>query len=181
LFAVYTAFSWLPALLVSSGLKPADASLALTLYNAGGVVGALLCAWAISRFGSRWPLISCCAAAAIAGFFISQFRFDQHPVLLLSGIAAHGLFVNAVQSTMFALCAHVYPTAIRARGAAWAVAFGRLGAILSGAAGALMLSSGPSAYFLGLGAAMFLVLLALSMVRRHIPAPLAIEKQSETG
>lgn len=180
LFSVYTAFSWLPSLLVSSGLKPADASLALTLYNAGGVLGALLCAWAISRFGSRWPLITCCATAASTAFFISQLRFDQHPVLLLSGIAAHGLFVNAVQSTMFALCAHVYPTAIRARGAAWAVAFGRLGAILSGAAGALMLSSGPPAYFFGLGAAMFLVLLALSMVRRHIPAPLAIEKQSDT-
>jgi MFS transporter, AAHS family, 4-hydroxybenzoate transporter len=170
LFAVYTAFSWLPSQLVSSGLRPADASLALTLYNAGGVLGALLCAWAISRFGSRWPLITCCAAATIAAFFISQLRFDQHAILLLSGIMVHGLFVNAVQSTMFALCAHVYPTAIRAQGAASAVAFGRLGAILSGAAGALMLSSGTSAYFIRLGLAMFLVLLALSMVRRHIPA-----------
>jgi AAHS family 4-hydroxybenzoate transporter-like MFS transporter len=72
---------------------------------------------------------------------------------------------------MFALCAHVYPTAIRARGAAWAVAFGRLGAILSGAVGALMLSSGTSAYFIRLATAMFLVLIALSLVRRHIPAP----------
>ena len=122
-------------------------------------------------------MIACCAAAAISALFISQVRLDRHAFLLLSGIAAHGLFVNAVQSTMFALCAHVYPTGIRAQGAASAVAFGRLGAILSGAAGALMLSSGTSAYFIRLGTAMFLVLLALSMVRRHIPASVAIEKQ----
>ena len=141
LFTVYTTFNWLPSLLVSSGLKPPNASLALTVYNAGGVLGAVLCAWAISRFGSRWPLITCCAAAAIAALFVSQLRLNQ-TFLLLSGIAAHGLFVNAVQSTMFALCAHVYPTPIRARGAASAVAFGRLGAILSGAAGALVLSFG---------------------------------------
>jgi AAHS family 4-hydroxybenzoate transporter-like MFS transporter len=179
LFTVYAAFSWLPSLLISSGLKPADSSLALTLYNAGGVLGALLCAWAISRFGSRSPLITCCAAAAIAALFVSQLRLDQHPFVLLSGIAAHGFFVNAVQSTMFALCAHVYPTAIRARGAASAVAFGRLGAILSGAAGALMLSAGASVYFILLGTAMFLVLVALAMVRRHIPASVEVKKQPE--
>jgi AAHS family 4-hydroxybenzoate transporter-like MFS transporter len=178
LFTVYTAFSWLPSLLVSSGLKR-DASLALMLYNAGGVLGALLCAWAISRFGSRWPLITCCAAAAITALFVSQLRLNQHVLLLLLGIAAHGLFVNAVQSTMFALCAHVYPTAIRARGAAWAVAFGRLGAILSGVAGALVLSSGASAYFTLLGAAMFLVLIALAMVRRHIPVSIDVKKPPE--
>jgi AAHS family 4-hydroxybenzoate transporter-like MFS transporter len=179
LFTVYTAFSWLPSLLVSSGLRAPDASRALTLYNAGGVLGAVLCAWAISRFGSRWPLITCCAAAAIAALFVSQLDPNHHGFLLFSGIAAHGLFVNAVQSTMFALCAHVYPTAIRARGAASAVAFGRLGALLSGAAGALVLSSGASAYFIILGAAMFLVLVSLAMVRGHIPASVAIRKQRE--
>jgi AAHS family 4-hydroxybenzoate transporter-like MFS transporter len=149
------------------------------LYNGGGVLGALLCAWAISRFGSRWPLMTCCAAAAFAALFVSQLRLDQHLLLLLFGIAAHGLFVNAVQSTMFALCAHVYPTAIRARGASWAVAFGRLGAILSGIAGALVLYSGASAYFILLGSAMFLVLIALAMVRRHIPASIDVKKQQE--
>jgi AAHS family 4-hydroxybenzoate transporter-like MFS transporter len=180
LFTVYAAFSWLPSLLVSSGLKTATASLALTLYNAGGVAGALLCAWAISRLGSRRPLIACSAAAAISALLVSRLRLDQHGFLLLSGVAAHGLFVNAVQSTMFALCAHVYPTDIRARGAASAVAFGRLGAILSGAGGAVVLSFDGSTYFILLGNAMLLVLVALAMVRRHIPAP-AIEQKQTTA
>lgn len=173
MFTIYSAFSWLPSLLVSSGLKAADAALALTLYNGGGVLGALLCAWAISRFGSRWPMIACSAGASVAALLVSQIRLNQPAFLLLLGIAAHGLFVNAVQSTMFALCAHVYPTAIRARGAALAVAFGRLGGILSGAAGAVVLVSGSSVYFVMLGTAMLLVLVALAIVRRHIPGSAA--------
>ena len=46
-----------------------------------------------------------------------------------------GGLINAVQTTMFALAAHVYPTAIRASGVGTVVAFGRLGAILVGYAG----------------------------------------------
>ena len=37
------------------------ASSGLTAYNLGGVLGALGCAWAMSRFGSRWPLVLACA------------------------------------------------------------------------------------------------------------------------
>jgi AAHS family 4-hydroxybenzoate transporter-like MFS transporter len=90
--------------------------------------------------------------------------------LLIVGLGLHGLFVNAVQSTMYALCAFVYPTGVRATGTASALAFGRIGAILSAFAGALVITAaGASGYLLMLGAAMALVLLALAVVRRHIP------------
>ncbi|MCS6474434.1 MFS transporter, partial [Burkholderia thailandensis] len=82
----------------------------------------------------------------------------------------HGLFVNAVQSTMYALCAYIYPTAVRATGTASALAFGRLGAILSAFAGALVITAGGApAYLTLLAAAMSVVCVALLMVRRHIP------------
>jgi MFS transporter, AAHS family, 4-hydroxybenzoate transporter len=74
---------------------------------------------------------------------------------------------------MFALCAYVYPTAVRATGTASALAFGRFGAILSAFAGAAVITSGgASAYLMMLGGAMILVFVALAGVRRHIP-PLA--------
>jgi MFS transporter, AAHS family, 4-hydroxybenzoate transporter len=94
----------------------------------------------------------------------------QHTALLIVGLGLHGLFVNAVQSTMYALCAFVYPTGVRATGTASALAFGRLGAILSAFAGALVITAaGAPGYLLMLGAAMALVLLALAVVGRHIP------------
>ena len=49
LFSVYTAFSWLPTMLTSEGLNVSVAVSGLTVYNFGGVFGALLCAVAIAR------------------------------------------------------------------------------------------------------------------------------------
>jgi AAHS family 4-hydroxybenzoate transporter-like MFS transporter len=64
MLAIYSAFSWLPMMLISAGLDTRVASLGLTAYNGGGVLGALLCALAIARYGSRAPLIACCAEGA---------------------------------------------------------------------------------------------------------------------
>jgi AAHS family 4-hydroxybenzoate transporter-like MFS transporter len=171
LLTVYSAFSWLPAMLISAGLSGAVASSGLTAYNLGGVLGALGCAVAITRLGSRWPLLACCAGAAVSALLLRQLRVQNHATVVIFGLGVHGLFVNAVQSTMLALCAYVYPTAIRATGTASALAFGRLGAVLSGYLGAAAIAAGgSSAFFLLLGGAMLLVLLALASVRHHIPA-----------
>ncbi|MBV9531810.1 MAG: MFS transporter [Bradyrhizobium sp.] len=171
LLAVYSAFSWLPTMLASEGLDVAVAASGLTAYNMGGVVGALCCAVAIARFGSRWPLLLCCVGGAASALVLEQFGARDHMALLIAGLGVHGLFVNAVQSTMFALCAHVYPTAVRATGTASALAFGRFGAILSAFAGAAVITAGgASAYLVMLGGAMILVFVALAVVTRHIPA-----------
>ncbi|WP_298281133.1 TetR family transcriptional regulator, partial [uncultured Bradyrhizobium sp.] len=65
LLAVYSAFSWLPTMLNAAGLDVAVAGSGLTAYNFGGVFGALLCAVAIARFGSRGPLLLCAAGGAV--------------------------------------------------------------------------------------------------------------------
>lgn len=170
LVAVYSAFSWLPTMLAAEGLPTAVAGSGLTAYNLGGVIGALTCAVAITRFGSRCPLALCCAGAAASAFLIQGLNVSQNTSLLIFGLGVHGMFVNAVQSTMYALCAYVYPTSVRATGTASALAFGRLGAILSAFAGAAVITAGGgSAYLMMLGGAMLFVLVALLSVKRHIP------------
>ncbi|WP_035515467.1 MFS transporter [Paraburkholderia nodosa] len=170
LLAVYSAFSWLPAMLTSEGLSVSLAGYGLSAYNLGGVIGALLCALAIARFGSRGPLLLCCAGGAASAWVMLGVGATQHTGLLIAGLGLHGLFVNAVQSTMYALCAYVYPTGVRATGTASALAFGRVGAILSAFAGAVVITAGGAAgYLTMLGAAMALVLIALAVVGRHIP------------
>ncbi|QGZ58275.1 MFS transporter [Paraburkholderia acidiphila] len=170
LLAVYSAFSWLPAMLTSEGLSVSLAGYGLSAYNLGGVIGALLCALAIARFGSRGPLLFCCAGGAASAWVMLSVGATQHTGLLIAGLGLHGLFVNAVQSTMYALCAYVYPTSVRATGTASALAFGRVGAILSAFAGAAVITAGGAAgYLTMLGAAMAVVLVALAVVGRHIP------------
>jgi AAHS family 4-hydroxybenzoate transporter-like MFS transporter len=81
-----------------------------------------------------------------------------------------GGLINAVQTTMYALAANVYPTPMRATGVGASVAFGRLGAIASGYAGPTVLEHGGSAsFFAVMAGAMAVSLLGLAMVRRHVP------------
>jgi AAHS family 4-hydroxybenzoate transporter-like MFS transporter len=170
LLAVYAAFSWLPSMLTSEGLSVSLAGYGLSAYNLGGVIGAVLCALAIGRYGSRWPLLLCCAGGVATAWMLLGVSATQHTALMIVGLGLHGLFVNAVQSTMYALCAYVYPTSVRATGTASALAFGRVGAILSAFAGAAVITAGgASGYLLMLGIAMVIVLIALAVVQRHIP------------
>ena len=171
LLAVYSAFTWLPTMLASEGLNIALAGSGLTAYNFGGVFGALLCALAITRFGSRWPLLLCSLGGAATAFYLTTVDIGQATGILIAGFGVQGFFANAVQSTMYAVCAFVYPTTVRATGTASALAFGRLGAILSAFAGAAVITAGgKDGYLLMLGLAMTGLAVALAVVRRHIPA-----------
>lgn len=167
--SIYTAFSWLPTMLTTEGLSPALAGMGLTAYNFGGVIGAVLCALAINRFGSRWPMTFWAAMSAITAFALKIVSITLDTNTFLWGLGLHGLFVTALQCALFALCAHMYPTLIRTTGAASAMAFGRVGAFVSSFAGAAMITAGgASAYLNLLGGSMIVAVLGLAMVRGHI-------------
>jgi MFS transporter, AAHS family, 4-hydroxybenzoate transporter len=73
------------------------------------------------------------------------------------------------------------PRRVRATGTASALAFGRLGAILSAFAGAAAITAGgASAYLAMLGLAMTGVLIALLVLKRHIPSAAHRERMIET-
>ncbi len=167
--SIYTAYSWLPTMLTTEGLSPALAGMGLTAYNFGGIFGAVLCAAAINRYGSRWPMIFWAAMSAVTAMGLKLVPITTAPETFLWGLGLHGLFVTALQCSMFALCAHIYPTTIRTTGAASAMAFGRIGAFTSAFAGAAMITAGGSAAYLNLlGGSMLVTMLGLAMVRGHI-------------
>lgn len=169
LLSIYSAFSWLPTMLTTEGLSPALAGMGLTAYNFGGVIGAVLCALAMNRFGSRWPMTIWAAMSAITAFALKSISVTADPQTFLLGLGVHGLFITALQCALYALCAHVYPTAIRVTGTAAALSFGRLGAILSSFVGAAMITAGgANAYLNLLGGSMVVTVLALALVRDHI-------------
>ena len=94
---------------------------------------------------------------------------DQSTLSLLAMLAWTGGLINAVQTTMYALAAHVYPAGIRATGVGTAVAFGRIGGVAAPYAGAWALESGPSQMFAVMAGALSVVFAALASVRHHIP------------
>jgi AAHS family 4-hydroxybenzoate transporter-like MFS transporter len=176
LLSVYIGISWVPSMLVGAGFDVGTASYGLTAFNLGGVVGAILGAVVIMRLGSRLTMLVM-AAGAIAGAVVLALMpiGTQSAVAVLAMLAWTGGLINAVQTTMYALAAHVYPTGIRATGVGTAVAFGRIGGVVSPYAGAWALESGgPAQLFALIAATMTVVFVALASVKNHIPRHLVI-------
>jgi MFS transporter, AAHS family, 4-hydroxybenzoate transporter len=172
LLAVYLGFSWLTSLLTGAGFDPATANVGITAFNLGGVVGALAGSLVISRLGSRMPMLTMAAGAAAGAVGLAAMRIDAtQPVLpILVMLTLTGGLINAVQTTMYALAAHVYPGAVRATGVGAAASTGRLGAILSGYAGAWALDfRGSASYFSLIALSMAATFVSLALVRRHVP------------
>src|SRR5262249_51250027 len=169
LSAVYLVFSWLPAMLSAQGLDLATASSGLAAYNFGGVLGVLIWAAVVSMMGSRVPLLvgAFGGAASALALQLPPFQPGTGHALLIAGFGLHGLFVNAVQTTMYALAAHVYPTKVRASGVAAAAAVGRLGAILSSFIGASIIQAGRGTYIKWLAVSMACSAIGLAVVSRH--------------
>src|SRR5262249_25615091 len=171
LLSVYMGANWVPSMLAGAGFDVGTASYGLTAFNLGGVVGAILGAVVIVRFGSRLAMLAM-AAGAIAGAFVLATMpiGPQSAFAVLAMLAWTGGLINAVQTTMYALAAHVYPAAVRATGVGTAVAVGRIGGVLSPSLGSWALETGGSARYFGLiGATMGLAFPALAAMRRPSP------------
>lgn len=169
LLAVYMAFNWLPSLLADHGLA-AISSRGILVFNLGGVVGAILGGLVIGRAGSRPTMLVMAAGAVICtGVLAAMPLSGSTAVSVMLMLTITGALINAVQTTMYALAAHVYPTMIRATGVGTAVAFGRVGGVLSTYAGSWALASGGTPrFFQMMSVAMVVVFLALALVGGHI-------------
>ena len=104
-------------------------------------------------------MIGMAAAAVVCALIMSRMTITPQSAGAadLVMLTLTGGLINAVQTTMYALAAHVYPTAVRAGGVGTAVAFGRSGAILVGYAGPWALEYRGSESFFWLMAAALVV------------------------
>jgi AAHS family 4-hydroxybenzoate transporter-like MFS transporter len=152
------------------GFALADANRALSISNIGGVVGALVGALLIQRFGSRITMMGGSAVAIISAVVLAGMGLDpMNAGLLLLLIGITGALLNGVQTTMYALATNVYPTEIRGTGVGTAVAVGRIGNVLAVYVGNYAIDVGQArGYFLSIAILMGLVVLSLAVVRRHI-------------
>ena len=173
LLANYIGFNWIVAMLIGAGFAQVDASSALAAFNFGGVGGAVLGALVIQRLGSRMTLMGMSAVAVASALAMTAMPLaPPMSAGLVAMFALTGGLLNAVQTTMYAVAAHVYPTDIRGTGVGTAVAVGRIGNVVASYVGAFALDRGGApAFFAAWALAMAVVFAALALVRRHIPRP----------
>jgi AAHS family 4-hydroxybenzoate transporter-like MFS transporter len=172
LLAVYTAFNWVPSMMTGAGLDLSVASTGLAAFNLGGVAGAVIGGLVIARIGSRVTMLGMTAGAIAGAAVLAAMPITAGaahlPIIAMLGFT--GALINAVQTTMYALATHVYPTAVRATGVGTAVAIGRSGGVLSTYSGAWALESGGSSlFFATIAAAMAVVFACLASIVRHVP------------
>jgi len=166
----YIGILLLVATLTGAGFSQSAASNALGWWNIGGVGGAILGALIIQRFGSRVTMLGLSGIAIASAFAVAAMPLDpQNAFTLLLMFILLGGTLNAVQTTMYALAANVYPTEIRGTGIGTAVAVGRIGNVLASYVGIFALNHGGApAYFSTFAIGMIIVFMSLAVIRRHI-------------
>ncbi len=119
--------AWLATLFQDAGMPSAQAAIASSMEQFGGVFGGFLASFLLDRIGPlAIALMMLCACAALAIFGIPGLSAMTLAVLSF----ASGFCVSGQQQALNAVPSLIYPTAYRANGTGWAIAVGRLGAVL---------------------------------------------------
>ncbi len=130
--------SWIPTLLRANGLSVAQAGFAIALNSLGSFIGSASVGRLMDRFGAYTVLVPAFVLASIAAGFLG-FSLASLGSAAIAVITLSGLFAGASQAGVIALAAVVYPVAIRSTGVGWAMAVGRLGAVVGPVLGGLLL------------------------------------------
>lgn len=136
---LYLLLNWLPLLLVGKGFTSAEASTVQLVFNIGGATGALLLGWLVTRMNSRAVFGGVCVA--IAGALIVLAILDHNMTGAIFAGLVVGMFANGFVFLLYGQAGAYYPTAIRGTGVGWAVALGRMGAIIGPLLAGILLSA----------------------------------------
>lgn len=119
---------WTPALLTAHSFPPADAALVVGFNGLGSFIGTSAAGRLIERFSAARTMIPAFIFAAVALMLYggSSFAFTA---MAFASLAA-GVLLGVSSSSVVALSAAAYPTAIRSTGIGWALGFGRFGSVL---------------------------------------------------
>ncbi len=154
--------NWLTSILTHAGKPSAVGVDAIAFYSAGAMLGGLV----LPLFARRWhvnmvllativlAVVSCIAMGLVLAL-------DDVTNLVVATIC--GVFVSGAFFMLYPPAARFYPTHIRSTGIRAAVAFGRIGNMISPAVAGFMLGSGsaPATVFYAMAAPMVVSCVAL--------------------
>jgi AAHS family 4-hydroxybenzoate transporter-like MFS transporter len=140
LLNLYFLNSWLPTIISDAGIPVRTAVLLTSLFQIGGIGGAIALGRLLDRNFSFATLAACYLWAALWVYLIGEAGASV-PVLALAIVCA-GLGIIGGQNASHALTAEFYPTRIRSTGVGWALGIGRIGSIVGPFLGGQLLARG---------------------------------------
>jgi AAHS family 4-hydroxybenzoate transporter-like MFS transporter len=136
----YFILFWLPAILHAKGLTPSAAILATTMYALGSIICALITAPIVDRFGVERIIAGILCMGTLCVLLVGTFELP-FPLLCLV-ICGAGIGIGGCQHGINSVSGALYPPAIRATGAGWALGLGRIGQIGGPLVGGTLLGLG---------------------------------------
>ncbi|HEX3761209.1 MAG TPA: MFS transporter [Kofleriaceae bacterium] len=141
LLDLYFVNSWMPTIMKDVGLPEGRAIVITTLFQIGGIVGAIVIGRLFDRTLSFRALAIGYLIAAICVFLIGE--SGTSTLWLIVTVFAAGFGVIGAQNGANAMAAEIYPTAARSTGVGWALGVGRIGSILGPNLGAMLVGTTP--------------------------------------
>jgi AAHS family 4-hydroxybenzoate transporter-like MFS transporter len=138
LLNLYFLNSWLPTIISDAGI-PVETAIRLTsLFQIGGIAGAIVLGRLLDRTFSFWVLAGCYGWAAVFVYAIGHSGASV-PLLAVTIVCA-GIGIIGGQNASHALSSEFYPTRVRSTGVGWALGVGRIGSIVGPVVGGWLLS-----------------------------------------
>ncbi|MCD1285844.1 MULTISPECIES: MFS transporter [unclassified Brevibacterium] len=129
LLVYYAALTWLPGILKKQGLADQAAFLVTGSMTAVGILGVVVSALIVERFGRKWVLGVTSIVAAVLLVVSAMFIEASGAELTWSARAAiigFGFVVQIAIPTLYTYVSELYPTRLRGSGFGWASAASRV-------------------------------------------------------
>ncbi|MDB6044002.1 MAG: transporter [Gammaproteobacteria bacterium] len=170
LIGAYTLANWLPLVLAGIGLTPERVGVAYSAAGLGGLIGSLVGAGLVGKFGSRWPMTVfgvATVAFAIVLRYVAYLASDGQ--FLLCAVLFSFFFCSSmIQTSLFAVGVNCFPTPVRNAGMGLVNGIGRMGSVLGAYVGGYALhDGGPQRFFAAVAACYALSILCVVFTSRH--------------
>lgn len=145
---IYFLSSWLPKILVDSGLSQKQGIQGTVVMTMGAIAGTVAVGWLSKRW--RLNLLIACSFVIGCGLMVllSVLVRSAQPVsidLLWALIFLIGLAISGAFSNLYSVSLMLYPPQVRSTGLGWCIGLGRGGAVVSPMIAGLMIGAGISA------------------------------------
>ena len=162
LLNVYFLTNWLPTIMIDAGIADTAAIRITSLFQIGGIAGALVLGVIVARYRS-FVILAASFVWATVWIAVTGMAGSSVPLLIVT-VFCSGIGVIGGQTIAHALTSEFYPTAIRSTGVGWALGIGRVGSIIGPTVGGVLLSSGGGARHVFWAAAVPATLAAIAAV-----------------
>ena len=161
--------NWLTLIYTYAGHPATTGISATAAYSLGGIISGLMLPLFCPRFGVTRVLMTCALAGAASSAILGSV-LDGGTAINLTLALCCGIFIPGAFYLVYPPAVAFYPTAIRSTGVGAAVAFGRIGNVLSPAAAGAMLAAGigPAGVFWVMAGPMLLTFAAIACFRHVI-------------